>query len=179
MKYPEHHIIRTQIFGKFSFIISSLSYLNHLSGTQSSSLLLSLSSGGPNPSHLDDITEEVSAQPRSLLHHTTAILHKCRSHTSQRPGAVGTSTATCTCQRHKHKPYKHSHLHCHQHYSQRLAGLLVGQHLVGTVFTPPFSRNSDGYRLSCHALPGFTLNVSVASLPSLEIVALPRIARTH
>ena len=94
--YCEYHIIGTQILGKLGAIIPSLSYLNHLSGTQSSSLLLSLSSGGPNQSHLDDITEEVSAQPRSLLHHTTAIMHKCRSHTSQRPGA-GTSTATCTC----------------------------------------------------------------------------------
>ena len=70
MKYPGHHIIRTQIFGKFSFIISSLSYLNHLSGTQSSSLLLSLSSGGPNHSHLDDITEEVCpAQVTLATHH--------------------------------------------------------------------------------------------------------------
>ena len=110
MKYPEHHIIRTQIFGKFSFIISSLSYLNHLSGTQSSSLLLSLSSGGPNHSHLDDITEEVSAQPRSLLQHTPLLLCISVDHTRLRgrgqalapPLALarGTSTnpiSTSTC----------------------------------------------------------------------------------
>ena len=69
MKHCEYHIIRTQIFGKFSFIIPPLSYLNHLSGTQSSSLLLSLSSGGPNHSHLDDITEEVCPAQVTLASH--------------------------------------------------------------------------------------------------------------
>ena len=67
--YCEYHIIGTQIFGKLGAIIPSSSYLNHLSGTQSSSLLLSLSSGGPNHSHLDDITEEVCPGQVTLASH--------------------------------------------------------------------------------------------------------------
>ena len=71
--YTEIIIVNTILLGPrflLGVIIPSLSYLNHLSGTQSSSLLLSLSSGGPNHSHLDDITDEVCpAQVTLATHH--------------------------------------------------------------------------------------------------------------